>query len=83
MTFEGRHGLLLITSGSLDRTDGHIDFLNIRNRHKDDTLMPGEWYGGRLYLEPPATQGDGPKSNTITIHIGNDRHVITVSQDKV
>jgi hypothetical protein len=47
---------------------------------KDNTLMPGEWYGGQLHLAPPADQGSGPKTYTVVITIGTDRHVIDVSQ---
>jgi hypothetical protein len=47
---------------------------------KDNTLMPGEWYGGQLHLAPPTDQANGPKTYTIVITVGNDRHVIDVSQ---
>jgi hypothetical protein len=47
---------------------------------KDNTLMPGEWYGGQLHLAPPTDQGGGPKTYTIVITVGNDRHVVDVSQ---
>jgi hypothetical protein len=47
---------------------------------KDNTLMPGEWYGGQLHLAPPTDQGGGPKTYTIVITVGNERHVIEVSQ---
>ena len=47
---------------------------------KDNTLMPGEWYGGQLHLAPPVDQGGGQKSYTIVIMVGNDRHVIEVAQ---
>jgi hypothetical protein len=47
---------------------------------KDNTLMPGEWYGGQLHLAPPTDQGGGPKTYTIVITVGSDRHVIDVSQ---
>jgi len=47
---------------------------------KDNTLMPGEWYGGQLHLAPPTDQGGGPKTYTIVISVGSDRHVIDVSQ---
>lgn len=48
---------------------------------KDNTLMPGEWYGGQLHVAPPTDQGDGgPKSYTIIITVGTDRHVIDISQ---
>ncbi|MGY3614855.1 hypothetical protein [Bradyrhizobium sp. USDA 10063] len=47
---------------------------------KDNTLMPGEWYGGQLHLAPPTDQGGAAKSYTIIITIGTERHVIDVSQ---
>jgi hypothetical protein len=47
---------------------------------KDNTLMPGEWYGGQLHLAPPTDQGSGPKTYTIVITVGPDRHVIDVTQ---
>lgn len=47
---------------------------------KDNTLMPGEWCGGQLHLAPPVDQGGGPKSYTIVITVGSDRHVVDVSQ---
>jgi hypothetical protein len=47
---------------------------------KDNTLMPGEWYGGQLHLAPPTDQVSGPKTYTIVITVGQDRHVIEVSQ---
>ena len=47
---------------------------------KDNTLMPGEWYGGQLHLAPPTDQGSGQKSYTIVITVGPDRHVVDISQ---
>jgi len=47
---------------------------------KDNTLMPGEWYGGQLHLAPPTDQAGGQKTYTIVITVGNDRHVVEVSQ---
>ncbi|MET4798048.1 hypothetical protein [Bradyrhizobium sp. LB11.1] len=48
---------------------------------KDNTLMPGEWYGGQLHLAPPvASDGGGPKTYTIVITVGSDRHVIDIAQ---
>jgi len=47
---------------------------------KDNTLMPGEWYGGQLHLAPPTNQGGAQKSYTIVITVGPDRHVIDVAQ---
>lgn len=47
---------------------------------KDNTLMPGEWYGGQLHLAPPTDQSGGPKLYSIVITVGTDRHVIEVAQ---
>src|SRR5712672_1790391 len=47
---------------------------------KDNTLMPGEWYGGQLHLAPPTDQGGGQKAYSIVIMVGSDRHVIEVEQ---
>lgn len=47
---------------------------------KDNTLMPGEWYGGQLHLAPPTDQGGGPKLYSFIITVGPDRHVIEVAQ---
>jgi hypothetical protein len=47
---------------------------------KDNTLMPGEWYGGQLHLAPPTDQAGAMKIYTIVITVGIDRHIINVSQ---
>ena len=47
---------------------------------KDNTLMPGEWYGGQLHLAPPTDQGGVQKAYSIVIMVGSDRHVIEVAQ---
>ncbi len=47
---------------------------------KDNTLMPGEWYGGQLHIAPPTDQGGGQKSYTIVVTVGTDRHVIDIDQ---
>jgi hypothetical protein len=47
---------------------------------KDNTLMPGEWYGGQLHLAPPTDQGGGPKTYSIVITVGPDRHVVDIAQ---
>jgi len=46
---------------------------------KDHTLMPGESYAGKLYLESPAN-ADGPKSYFIALKVGPDRHDFEVVQ---
>jgi hypothetical protein len=47
---------------------------------KDNTLLPGEWYGGQLVFDPP----DGDQKNyRITIPVGPDVHEIDISQERV
>ena len=47
---------------------------------KDNTLLPGEWYGGQLHLQPPSREGEGAKQYSIALLIGNERHEIDISQ---
>lgn len=50
---------------------------------KDNTLLPGEWYGGTLSLQPPteAAGGNGHKTYSIVLTVGADHHEIDVVQD--
>ena len=48
---------------------------------KDNTLMPGEWYGGQLHFAPPITSdAGGPKTYRISITVGGETHDIEVTQ---
>jgi hypothetical protein len=47
---------------------------------KDDTLMPGEWYGGQLHIQPLISEGGAVKRYIIVITIGNERHEIQIAQ---
>jgi len=48
---------------------------------KDNTLLPGEWYGGQLHLQPLASDSsaDG-RTYTIAMVVGADRHEIDIVQ---
>jgi hypothetical protein len=48
---------------------------------KDNTLFPTEWYGGRLYIQPPMSS-DGAKTYRIAINVGPDRHEIDLAQTR-
>jgi hypothetical protein len=51
---------------------------------KDNTLLPGEWYGGQLHLQPLASAGSGvPKVYSLALAVGNDRHQIDIVQESV
>jgi hypothetical protein len=41
-----------------------------------------EWYGGQLHIAPLVSQ-DGPKSYTIVVTVGPDRHEIRIAQEAV
>lgn len=60
---------------------GQANLANLeRSVMKDNTLLPGEWYGGQLHLQPPGSNGRGPKTYSITLMVGNDRHEINIEQ---
>lgn len=50
---------------------------------KDNTLMPGEWYGGQLHIAPLASDEGSAKNYTISVVVGNERHEINVAQGVV
>ncbi|MBF9233275.1 hypothetical protein [Microvirga alba] len=51
---------------------------------KDNTLLPGEWYGGQLHFEPPQSDGsDAPKTYRINIVVGSEVHEVEVVQEAV
>jgi hypothetical protein len=48
---------------------------------KDNTLLPGEWYGGQLHLQPLASDSSpGGRTYSITMLVGADRHEINIVQ---
>jgi hypothetical protein len=47
---------------------------------KDNTLLPGEWHGGQLHIQPLVNDEEGPKTYTISVLVGSERHEIDVSQ---
>jgi hypothetical protein len=52
-----------------------------QNVIKDNTLMPGEWVGGQLHIEPPEGGADGAtKTYVITVPVGDEIHEIVVAQ---
>ncbi len=51
---------------------------------KDNTLMPGEWYGGVMQIEPPATSGPEQSSAySLDIEVGGEHHVFEVTQNPI
>jgi len=59
---------------------GRANLANLeRSAIKDNTLLPGEWYGGQLHLEALAQSGEA-KSYKIVLMVGPDRHEIEIEQ---
>ena len=58
----------------------NLDVLE-RSVIKDNTLLPGEWYGGQLQFDPPA--GSSGKSYVITLPVGGEVHQIEVAQEAI
>jgi hypothetical protein len=67
-----------LISATIERGQANMATLE-RAIIKDNTLMPGEWYGGQLHIAPLASQ-DGPKTYTISVAVSSDRHEIQISQ---
>ena len=68
-------------SATIERGQANMAMLE-RAVIKDNTLLPGEWYGGQLHIVPLVSQ-DGPKWYTITATVGSDRHEIRIAQEAV
>lgn len=47
---------------------------------KDNTLMPGEWYGGQLHIAPLSTDETPVKNYTISVLVDSERHEINIVQ---
>jgi hypothetical protein len=70
-------------SATIERGQQNMATLE-RDVIKDNTLMPGEWYGGQLHLQPPANGSSAAgKSYKISILVGSDRHDIDIVQAAV
>jgi hypothetical protein len=67
-------------SATIERGQQNLATLE-RTEIKDDTIMPGEWYGGQLHLQPlvPA-ENKAPRTYSIALLVGPDRHVIDIVQ---
>lgn len=53
-----------------------------RDYVKDHTMLPGEWYGGLMAIEPPVS-GDGAetKNYQLRIRLGRDIHTFRIAQE--
>ena len=65
-------------SATIEQSGANLANLE-RSAIKDNTLLPGEWYGGQLHLEALAQSGEA-KSYKIVLMVGPDRHEIEIEQ---
>jgi len=68
-----------LIGATIERGQANMAYLE-RAVIKDDTLMPGEWYGGQLHIQPLVSEGGPVKHYSITVLVGNDRHQIQITQ---
>lgn len=60
---------------------GQANMANLeRGVIKDDTLMPGEWYGGQVQIQPLISEGGATKYYKLAVLVGSDRHEIKIAQ---
>lgn len=63
------------------RAQGEQNLSQLQNTIlKDNTVMPGEWIGGTIVLDPPGYSGSAPKSYAITVDFAGEQHEFLVSQ---
>jgi hypothetical protein len=68
-----------LVGATIERGQANMAYLE-RAVIKDNTLMPGEWYGGQLHIQPLLSEGGAAKRYTISVLVGNERHEIQVAQ---
>jgi hypothetical protein len=66
-------------SATIERGQANLAMLE-RGIIKDNTLMPGEWYGGQLHIQPLVSDDGSMKTYSIAVQVGSDRHEITIVQ---
>jgi hypothetical protein len=60
---------------------GQANMANLeRGVIKDDTLMPSEWYGGQVHIQPLISEGGATKYYKLAVLVGSERHEIQIAQ---
>jgi hypothetical protein len=64
---------------------GQANLARLENEYvKDHTLLPGEWYGGVVGIEPPAyNQIDETKTYMMSVKVGDDIHRFSIVQEPI
>jgi hypothetical protein len=64
---------------------GQANLARLENDYvKDHTLLPGEWYGGVVGIEPPAYSDAGEtKTYTLSVRVGPDVHRFDIVQTPI
>ena len=66
-------------SAAIDRGQANMAGLE-QGVIKDNTLLPGEWYGGQIHLQPLVSESGRAKTYQIVVMVGADRHEIDIAQ---
>lgn len=64
---------------TIERGQANLAMLE-RSVIKDNTVMPNEWYGGQLHIQPLISGDEANKIYKIGIRVGPDFHEIHISQ---
>jgi hypothetical protein len=67
-------------SATVERGQANLASLE-RSVIKDNTLLPAEWYGGQLHLQPLISDSAPRKTYSIALLVGSDRHEIEIVQE--
>ncbi len=65
------------------RAEGEQNLTNLQQTIlKDNTVLPGEWYGGTIILQPPTRASDSPTGYAILVEFDGELHEFNVSQEQ-
>jgi hypothetical protein len=67
-------------AGTIETGRRNLDVLE-KSVIKDNTMLPGEWYGGLVQFDPPKDANG--KNIVISIQVGSDLHQVEVSHEAI
>jgi hypothetical protein len=65
-------------SATIERGQANLNMLE-QTVIKDNTLLPGEWYGGQLHIQPLVSDS-AMKTYQIAVRLGADLHEVSIQQ---
>jgi hypothetical protein len=67
-------------AGTIETGRRNLDVLE-KSVIKDNTLFPGEWYGGQVQFDPPRDAEN--KKVVISIQVGADQHQVEATHEPI